>query len=184
MTEAPCMTAAEAERQLLTSDYLRKGNSRQQRAARTLTSCPRFDAAGRGMGPSRHRAAGHRSPELRPDILISTSQPAKVRDDLTTCFSHRSDFSSWAHGREAGAWCAAFTMGTYPIEFFIQPTPVRKQRAFRHLVAEYVLLTRHGEEFREQIRQLKSSGMKTEPAFAAVLGLRGDPYLALLELPL
>ncbi|WP_168198715.1 DUF4269 domain-containing protein [Nesterenkonia sp. NBAIMH1] len=179
------MTAAEAERQLLTSDYLRKGNSRQQRAARTLDQLP-LDSmpqveewALAGTVP-----LDIDLPNSDLDILISTSQPAKVRDDLTTCFSHRSDFSSWAHGREAGAWCAAFTMGTYPIEFFIQPTPVRKQRAFRHLVAEYVLLTRHGEEFREQIRQLKSSGMKTEPAFAAVLGLRGDPYLALLELPL
>ncbi|MNO76159.1 hypothetical protein D3C76_672280 [compost metagenome] len=38
------------------------------------------------------------------------------------------------------------------------------------------------DHFRERIILLKTSGWKTEPAFAKALGLEGDPYEALLEL--
>ena len=39
-----------------------------------------------------------------------------------------------------------------------------------------------GEPLRKKIRELKVSGLKTEPSFAKVLGLSGDPFLAFLEL--
>ena len=34
----------------------------------------------------------------------------------------------------------------------------------------------------EKIKQLKSNGLKTEPAFAQLLGLKGNPYAELLKL--
>lgn len=60
----------------------------------------------------------------------------------------------------------------------------RQQGAFRHLVAEFALLQRYGDDLRKRIRALKVGGMKTEPAFAHALGLDGDPYVALLDLDL
>ena len=54
------------------------------------------------------------------------------------------------------------------------------------MVVEARLLRHGGPEVRHKIRQLKGQGLKTEPAFAAVFGLPGDPYqtlLALAELP-
>jgi hypothetical protein len=49
------------------------------------------------------------------------------------------------------------------------------------VIIEYRTLEREGEGFREKIRSLKASGIKTEPAFALLLGLESDPYSAILE---
>lgn len=93
----------------------------------------------------------------------------------------RPDFACWPHSTERNAWCVAFRAEAYPVEFFVQDVPLREQRAFRHLVAEYLLLERHGMALRQQVREFKEFGVKTEPAFAQALGLPGDPYLALLK---
>ncbi len=85
---------------------------------------------------------------------------------------------------------ANFICGSRPVEIFGQPLPVRQQNAYRHMVIEHRLLSLFGAEFREQVIRCKRQGLKTEPAFAALLGLdckgnkssRLDPYQALLEL--
>jgi uncharacterized protein DUF4269 len=75
-----------------------------------------------------------------------------------------------------------FTSQGFPIEIFGQPRPVAEQHAVRHMVVEERLLRHGGPEVRRQIRRLKGQGLKTEPAFAVVFGLPGDPYQALLQL--
>jgi hypothetical protein len=52
----------------------------------------------------------------------------------------------------------------------------------RHMIVEERLLRLGGPEVREQIRSLKAQGLKTEPAFAVVFQLPGDPYKTLLQL--
>lgn len=49
------------------------------------------------------------------------------------------------------------------------------------MVIEHEILKSRDEEFRLEIIKLKQNGYKTEPAFAHLLGLKGDPYIALLE---
>ena len=44
------------------------------------------------------------------------------------------------------------------------------------------LLALAGPEFRTAIMQMRIKDIETEPAFAAMLELKGDPYRALLEL--
>lgn len=173
------------ENRFLGDGYLREGSPRQRMAAATLDELEIDSLAGiaewalAGTVPLNIDL-----PESDLDILIHAADPAAVRDVLTARFSHLPGFIAWAHSGEAGAWCLAFDTEHYPVEFFIQDMPLRRQRAFRHLVIEYVLLDRHGEDFRRRIRELKASGLKTEPAFAAALGLEGDPYAALLEMDL
>ncbi|WP_150460769.1 DUF4269 domain-containing protein [Nesterenkonia ebinurensis] len=173
----------EVQRRLLGTEYLRSGNHRQRLAAETLEelnleTVPNIEEwALAGTIP-----LDVGLPESDLDILVCAAEPEAVRDELTARFSHMPEFTVWAHRREAEAWCLAFSTVAYPIEFFIQSKPLREQRAFRHLVAEYALLTRYGKDLGEQVRQLKASGMETEPAFAEALGLSGDPYLALLQL--
>jgi ribosomal protein S18 acetylase RimI-like enzyme len=69
-----------------------------------------------------------------------------------------------------------------PVEIFCQSVPIHAQAGFRHLVIEGQLLVLGGELLRERVRALKRAGVKTEPAFAQVLGLRDDPYAAVLAL--
>lgn len=175
-------TAQEIEERLLDTAYLRSGNPRQRLAADTLDSLA-LDAI---PGIQAWALAGTVPldvdlPDSDLDILVCADNPAAAREELVARFSQMPGFSAWAHGREHDAWCVAFDHRNYPVEFFIQNTPLRWQRAFRHLLAEYLLLDRHGEDLRRRIHGLKASGVKTEPAFAQALGLDGDPYLALLE---
>jgi ribosomal protein S18 acetylase RimI-like enzyme len=83
---------------------------------------------------------------------------------------------------EPPAIVAVFELGDLAIEVFGQPLPVHEQRGFRHMVIEGQLLVCGGPSLREQVRALKRSGLKTEPAFARLLSLAGDPYAGLLEL--
>jgi hypothetical protein len=69
----------------------------------------------------------------------------------------------------------------FVIEIFGQPVPVRQQAGYRHMITEYKILLKQGETFRQEIIALKNKGYKTEPAFAKLLKLRGDPYTALLD---
>ena len=76
---------------------------------------------------------------------------------------------------------ANFILENFEFEVFGQNVPVKQQFAFRHMVTEYEILKQKGEIFRQQIIELKKNGFKTEPAFAKLLQLPGDPYAALLE---
>lgn len=50
------------------------------------------------------------------------------------------------------------------------------------MLIEHQILLEKGESFRQEIISLKKQGIKTEPAFAQLLGLSGDPYEAILRL--
>lgn len=75
-----------------------------------------------------------------------------------------------------------FSAGGWPIELFGQPLATEKQNAWLHMQVEGRILRLLGPGFAENIRALKSGGMKTEPAFAKLLKLEGDPYEEMLVL--
>lgn len=77
---------------------------------------------------------------------------------------------------------ANFFIADFEIEIFGQNIPVSKQYGFRHMLIEAEILEKYGEDFRRKIIELKQNGIKTEPAFAQLLDLKGDPYEALLNL--
>ncbi|SEU24230.1 DUF4269 domain-containing protein [Paenibacillus sp. NFR01] len=74
-----------------------------------------------------------------------------------------------------------FSAGGWPIELFGQPVPSARQNGYLHMLAEWRILRQLGPEFREAVIRLKRAGVKTEPAFARLLRLEGDPYEALLH---
>ncbi|MFF0826030.1 DUF4269 domain-containing protein [Brevibacillus sp. NPDC003359] len=78
-----------------------------------------------------------------------------------------------------------FFTADFWFELFAQPVAVEKQNAYRHMDIEARLLDIGGLDAYQQIRSLKKSDIKTEPAFAQYFDIPGeDPYEALLELEL
>ncbi|WP_068612794.1 DUF4269 domain-containing protein [Paenibacillus tuaregi] len=77
---------------------------------------------------------------------------------------------------------ANFQVEAWPVEIFGQPVPTRQQNGYKHMLIEHRMLRLYGEDFKQDVIRLKAGGVKTEPAFAELLGLSGDPYQALLEL--
>ena len=73
-----------------------------------------------------------------------------------------------------------YSMG-WDIELFCQTIPTEQQWGVRHFKIEQRLLALEP-RLRIAVQQLKQKGIKTEPAFAQILGLEGDPYTAMLEL--
>jgi hypothetical protein len=84
--------------------------------------------------------------------------------------------------RPAPALVASFCYAQVEIEVFGQALPTVQQYAFRHLVVEHAVLRAGGPAWRTAVRRLKEQGLKTEPAFAALLQLPGNAYEALLTL--
>jgi ribosomal protein S18 acetylase RimI-like enzyme len=77
---------------------------------------------------------------------------------------------------------ASFALGDLAVEIFGDTRPVLAQAGFRHMVIEGQLLVLGGAALHARVRERKRGGMKTEPAFAQVLGLDGDPYTEMLAL--
>ncbi|MCZ4281257.1 DUF4269 domain-containing protein [Kiloniella laminariae] len=75
-----------------------------------------------------------------------------------------------------------FVAQGWEVEFFIQNQPLNQQYGVRHFHIEKRLLALFGPAFRQSVIALKKRGIKTEPAFAQLLGIKGDPYINLLEL--
>ncbi|MGX7668686.1 DUF4269 domain-containing protein [Flavobacterium pedocola] len=76
---------------------------------------------------------------------------------------------------------ASFFTDGFEIEIFGQNLPVKEQMGYRHMIIENRILKEKDDNFRRSVIELKRNGMKTEPAFAYLLGLNGDPYQALLS---
>lgn len=64
---------------------------------------------------------------------------------------------------------ANFFTDDFEIEIFGQNIPVQEQFGFRHMIIEAKILEENGEDFLQKIIQLKKSGLKTEPAFCAII---------------
>ncbi|TAE61197.1 MAG: DUF4269 domain-containing protein [Bacteroidetes bacterium] len=164
--------------------YLKSGNPRQQAAFRVLSDFRIMEALA-GYQPL---LAGTipigidiESSDL--DILCTWADPDEFIHHVQQHFGHFEQFQ--CSQMQVKGWetvLASFRAGEMEIEIFGQQRPSHEQPGWRHMIVEQRLLMQHGEDFRQQIIALKRRGIKTEPAFAQVLGLEGDPYEALLEM--
>jgi hypothetical protein len=165
-------------------DYLQHGTVRQQRAFavlrhhRVFEILEPFDPVLTGTIPINIDIA---TSDL--DIIGCFTDQALFSATVLNAFSSMQDFrlKEFQHNN-IPTTVANFILDDFPVELFAQPVPVREQHAYRHMLIEHRLLQEKGEAFRNEIIALKLKGYKTEPAFAHILGLGGDPYEALLQL--
>lgn len=162
--------------------YLKKGSAVQQLAYSDITGNNVLNI----LQPYTPVLAG----TIPVDIAIPTSDL-----DILCCFTSADAFYNYieqnfgkqqnfkisiAYINDEQSVIANFDTENFSYEIFGQAVPVTSQNGYRHMITEYRILLEKGEPFRKDIIALKQSGYKTEPAFAKLLGLSGDPYKKLL----
>lgn len=163
--------------------YLETGNERQQRAYSVLKEHAVFDT----LNPYTPLLTGTIPiaidiPGSDLDIICYWTNREQFVETLIENFSSAKNFR--LHQINVRGWdtiICNFKLDEFPVEVFGQNRPSKEQEAYRHMVVEYRILDERGDEFRKKIIALKTSGLKTEPAFAEALGLQGDPYDELLK---
>ncbi|UOQ50837.1 DUF4269 domain-containing protein [Hymenobacter cellulosivorans] len=165
--------------------YLLAGNSRQQRAYVVLQELGiwsvlnEFDPVLAGTVP-----LAIDLPDSDLDIICEVRPEAQgqFRALLEQHYGRLPEYALRQHlvGGQESIVCG-FRAAGVAVEVFGQNLPTARQNAVRHLVIEHAILAAGGEAWRVAVKQLKQQGIKTEPAFAQLLGLTGNPYEALLE---
>ena len=116
------------------------------------------------------------------DIACEATDLDRFYECATAEFEHMAAFNSRSYEiRQVPTVIVNFEFREWPIEIFCQTIPVEQQMGVRHFLVERRLLGLHP-QLRSLVLQAKRGGLKTEPAFAQVLGLPGDPYEAMLSL--
>jgi N-acetylglutamate synthase-like GNAT family acetyltransferase len=121
-------------------------------------------------------------PDSDLDIICECKDHILFAKDLTDKFGEYLNFKIWTkthHGVKSTI--ASFSYKCQKIEIFGQNIPTDNQNSFLHMLIERQILQDKGTDFKNMIIELKKQGIKTEPAFAQMLGLKGDPYLELLK---
>jgi hypothetical protein len=166
--------------------YLQQGNSRQQRAYAVLAELAlwptlrAFDPVLAGTIP-----LGIDLPASDLDVICEVPLPSQASfvQVLRGQYGHLTGFQLRPTSSQGQAAIVAnFSYAGVAIEVFGQALPTSQQYAVRHLVVEAAILQVGGEVWRAAVQRLKQQGLKTEPAFAQLLHLPGDPYEALLTL--
>lgn len=116
------------------------------------------------------------------DILCRAPDPEAFAQTLWSACATFEDFSLHQWARATRPILCTFTHAGWAFEIFGDGRPVAQQEGWRHFRIEQRLLALGGASFRQAILDRRHAGLKTEPAFAAALGLAGDPYEALLAL--
>ena len=162
--------------------YLKTGNSRQQKAYGLLSKLGIFEKLSAytplltGTIP-----IGIDIPGSDLDIICQCKDHLKFSRVLTRLFSKENGFHvTTRNQKNLLITVATFQAEGFEIEIFGQDIPTQKQKAYLHMMIEHKILNKMGPAFKADIIQLKNQGLKTEPAFAKLLGLPGDPYEALL----
>ena len=121
-------------------------------------------------------------PDSDIDVLCFALDPHRFTDTVWRAFSDAPAFTAKQWVDPPRAVIACFEVAGWRIEVYGEATPIERQRGWRHFAVERRLLAIGGPNFRAAVLAVRRQGIKTEPAFATVLGLSGDPYIAMVDL--
>ncbi|WP_438464496.1 DUF4269 domain-containing protein [Marinomonas sp. PE14-40] len=116
------------------------------------------------------------------DIICQHNGLNILKNTLNDTFGNYSRYKQWEKESNNEEVVTSFFVDDIEIEIFSSRLMTEDQFAYRHLVMMDRCLRVGGERLKQKVKTLKVSGIKTEPAFAQILGLKGDPFLAFLEL--
>jgi hypothetical protein len=166
-----------------TIEYLKNGNQKQKQAFEILTQnkvlskIAEFDPILVGTIPIN---IDIENSDL--DIICHWKNKTDFIEKLNSVFSKENEFTiRKAIINDKKSIIANFKINDFEIEVFGQNTPTKNQNGYKHMLIENEILQSNGENFRLEIIKLKQNGYKTEPAFAFLLDLKGDPYIELLN---
>lgn len=163
-------------------EYLKFGSLKQQESYRVLSSIRIFEI----LAPYAPVLAGTFPLGIEVDgsdldIICRAGDLLEFHAVLEKHFGGFPGFSVKYSGKNEVLTCNFVAEG-FPVEIYASAQDPLDGNGYRHMRIEYRLLSLFEESFRDKIIALKKAGMKTEPAFARVLGLKGDPYRAVLML--
>ena len=116
------------------------------------------------------------------DIACTAVDLRQFKKNTQQLFSHHAAFTvSDLDWLQTPAVKVSFFVHGWEVELFCQTLPISEQWGVRHFLIEQRVLEL-APHLRDSIVSLKHSGLKTEPAFARLLALEGDPYEAMLQL--
>lgn len=117
------------------------------------------------------------------DIICNSNNLENFEKLVKDAFGNRARFkqrTKMAQNKLSSV--SSFEYKKFEFEIFAQNLETVNQNAYRHMLIEYRILQLADERFKREVIKLKEIGIKTEEAFANLLGLSGDPYKAILKL--
>ena len=116
------------------------------------------------------------------DIILEVNDFSDFKTRIIRLYGEHEEFTiKQIRIRDTPVIKTNFHYGGFEFELFGQPKPVHEQYAYLHMAIEHHLL-KEVSKLREKVIHLKRQGIKTEPAFCEVLGIKGDPYESLIEM--
>lgn len=165
-------------------DYLKNGNLKQQEAYNALSDLRVFEV----LVQYKPIMVGTIPIEIDLDnsdidIICKAQDLDKFDEIVEKTFGDLENFKqSRKTFQTLPSSVCSFLYRNFEIELFAQSKEPEKQNAYRHMIVEYRILNLASDSFKKEVIRQKQKGLKTEPAFAKLLELKGDPYLELLKL--
>ncbi len=121
---------------------------------------------------------GIENPQSDLDILFYAQD---LYAFLTKAQEHFQEMEQFSYKIDESHAVVHFCFNHLQVELFCQSTPVFQQEANQHFLIEGRLLKLLGNDFKQKVIELKTRGIKTEPAFGKLLKL-SKPYEDLIAL--